>query len=182
MATTIGEQFQLQRGFDITKKDQRKGTVPVVSSGGISSYHDTPMANGPGVVIGRKGSLGTVHFIDGSYWPHDTTLWVKDFRGNLPRYVYYFLRGLDVRAFDSGTANPSLNRNRIHPIQVSWPSAALQQELSSNLDDLKSSVGILEELCKRKKFSLLTLKTSILGKAFTGQLGALGSEMQQAAE
>ena len=77
----------LQRGFDITKKQQRPGDYPVVSSGGASSYHDVAKVKGPGVVIGRKGSLGTVHYIPDDYWPHDTTLWVKDFKGNNPQFV-----------------------------------------------------------------------------------------------
>ncbi|HHA2074368.1 TPA: restriction endonuclease subunit S, partial [Enterobacter ludwigii] len=68
--TTIGEQVTLQRGFDITKKDQVEGNIPVVSSGGISSYHNEAKVSGPGVVLGRKGSLGTVFYIDGPYWPH----------------------------------------------------------------------------------------------------------------
>ena len=56
--TTVGEQITLQRGMDITKAEQRKGSVPVVSSGGIASYHDTVGASGPGVVLGRKGVVG----------------------------------------------------------------------------------------------------------------------------
>ena len=86
--TTIGEQVTLQRGFDITKKQQRFGNVPVVSSGGISSFHDEAMVKGPGVVLGRKGSLGTVFYINEDFWPHDTSLWVKDFKNNNSRFVY----------------------------------------------------------------------------------------------
>src|SRR5438128_9572680 len=87
-ATTIGEVITLQRGFDITKAEQRPGAVPVVSSGGVSSYHDSAAVTGPGVVIGRKGALGTVFYLEGDYWPHDTTLWVKDFHGTDPRFAY----------------------------------------------------------------------------------------------
>jgi type I restriction enzyme, S subunit len=70
----LGDVATLQRGFDITQSEQRTGKVPVVSSSGILSYHDTTKVKGPGVIIGRKGSLGTVFFIDDDYWPHDTTL------------------------------------------------------------------------------------------------------------
>ena len=54
--TTIGEQATLQRGIDITKAQQRPGKIPVVSSAGISSCHDTFHAKGPGVILGRKGN------------------------------------------------------------------------------------------------------------------------------
>jgi type I restriction enzyme, S subunit len=87
-STTIGDVITLQRGFDITLKDQETGNVPVISSSGITSYHNKAIRKGPGVVIGRKGTLGTVFYSENDYWPHDTTLWVKDFHGNDPKYVY----------------------------------------------------------------------------------------------
>src|SRR5690348_1049429 len=92
--STIGHQATLQRGFDITRAEQTFGVVPVVSSGGVASYHATAAAKGPGVVLGRKGVVGSVYFIKSDYWPHDTTLWVKDFHGNNPRFVYYFFKGI----------------------------------------------------------------------------------------
>jgi len=138
--TTIGSEILLQRGFDITKAEQHHGSVPVVSSGGVSSYHDTAMVKGPGVVLGRKGTLGTVFYIDQDYWPHDTTLWVKDFKGNLPRFVYYFFKSMssELLALDNATANPALNRNHVHPIRVLWPSVPAQKaivDLLGALDD-----------------------------------------------
>ncbi|WP_052485325.1 restriction endonuclease subunit S [Vibrio tasmaniensis] len=169
-STTVGEQLTLQRGIDITKKMQKPGTIPVVSSGGIKSYHDTSKADGPGVVIGRKGSLGTVYYLDENYWPHDTTLWVKDFKGNEPKFIYYLFLGLDVKHLDSGSANPALNRNLVHPIKISWPEISKQKQLISKLDLLLSQVNELEEIYKIKLSHLNELKKSILQKAFSGEL------------
>ncbi|MBK9615813.1 MAG: restriction endonuclease subunit S [Uliginosibacterium sp.] len=111
LETTVGDQLTLQRGFDITKDQQNDGEVPVVSSGGVKSFHDTAMAKAPGVVIGRKGTLGKSFYLESDFWPHDTTLWVKDFKGNERRFVYYLLSGLNLKKLDTGTANPALNRN-----------------------------------------------------------------------
>ncbi len=138
--TTIGEQLTLQRGFDITKKEQMAGDVPVVSSGGISSYHNLAKATAPGVVLGRKGSLGTVYLLKEDYWPHDTSLWVKDFKGNNPRFVYYFFEGMasELKKMDVGAANPALNRNHVHLLKTKWPSIYIQNkiaEIASSLDD-----------------------------------------------
>lgn len=143
ITTTIGGQVLLQRGFDITKAQQRSGTVPVVSSGGVSSYHDTPMAKGPGVVLGRKGTLGSVFYLSQDYWPHDTTLWVKDFKGNLPRFVYYFFRSMsaELLALDNATANPALNRNHVHPIEVLWPSRRTQESIADVLGVLDDKIA-----------------------------------------
>lgn len=172
MKTSIGQQITLKRGFDITKRQQSPGEVPVVSSGGIKSFHDTPMVEGPGVVIGRKGSLGTAFYVESDFWPHDTTLWVKKFNGNNRRFVYFFLKALDVSHLDTGTANPALNRNHVHPIEVWWPPAAQQKLLVERLELLSAESKRLESIYQQKLAALAELKQSILQKAFAGELTA----------
>lgn len=146
--TTIGHQITLQRGFDITKAEQRTGDVPVISSGGISSYHDTPMVHGPGVILGRKGTLGTVFYVEEDFWPHDTTLWVKDFFGNDPRFVYYFFRAIadDLRRLNVGTSNPTLNRNHVHPLRTLWPSLHVQSTIAAILGALDDKIALNRSL------------------------------------
>ncbi|NUW60842.1 restriction endonuclease subunit S [Cronobacter muytjensii] len=141
-STTIGEQITLQRGFDITKKEQEEGDVPVVSSGGISSYHNVAKVSGPGVILGRKGTLGTVFFIEEDYWPHDTTLWVKDFKGNNPSFVYYFFKNMSkqLKGMDVGAANPALNRNHVHPLEITWPGRDVQKHISKILSSLDNKI------------------------------------------
>ncbi len=114
----------------------------MVSSGGVSSYHDTAMVRGPGVVLGRKGSLGTVFFMPEDHWPHDTTLWVKQFNGNDQRFVYYFFKNLDVMHLDVGSANPTLNRNHVHPIEVDWPPLNEQRRIAAVLGALDDKIEI----------------------------------------
>ena len=168
--TTIGEQVTLQRGFDITKDQQSSGDVPVVSSGGIKSFHDTAKVQAPGVVIGRKGTLGKVFYLENDFWPHDTTLWVKEFNGNHPKLVYYFFRNLDVAHLDTGTANPALNRNLVHPIEVNWPAHFQQGTLANRLDALEEETQHLEAIYQRKLAALYELKKSLLYQAFNGEL------------
>ncbi|HQS32551.1 MAG: hypothetical protein B7X59_04145 [Polaromonas sp. 39-63-203] len=138
--TCIGDLLTFQRGFDITKAEQTEGTIPIVSSSGTSSYHNHWKVAGPGIVIGRKGTLGTTHFLASNFWPHDTTLWVKDFKGNDPKFLYYFLQTLHLENFDTGSSNPTLNRNHIHKIRVRFPALLeTQQKIAAVLsayDDL----------------------------------------------
>ena len=129
----LGETLTFQRGFDITKEEQRGGPYPVISSSGPKSLHAEYKVTGPGVIIGRKGSLGTVFYSDGNYWPHDTTLWIKDFHGNDPRFAYYFLQTMGFERLDVGASNPSLNRNHIHTIPVLWPPFPVQQRIAGIL-------------------------------------------------
>lgn len=152
---TLGDVLQLQRGFDITKAQQRPGRVPVVSSSGVGSSHDTAKCSGPGVVIGRKGSLGTVFFVAEDYWPHDTTLWVRDFKNNDPKYCFFLLRTLRLEELDAGASNPTLNRNHAHLIRTRIPDVFTQTriaEILSAFDRLieanQRRVEILEETAR----------------------------------
>lgn len=168
--TIIGDQITLQRGFDITKKQQRPGNVPVVSSGGVKSFHDSAMVKSPGVVIGRKGTIGKVYYLEKEFWPHDTTLWIKNFNNNNPKFVYYFFSNLDLKALDSGAANPALNRNNIHPIAINWIIPEKQNAIVNQLDHLKSQTQSLEGNYQQELNALDELKKSILQRAFNGEL------------
>ena len=151
----LGSVITLQRGFDITKAEQEPGLYPVISSSGPRSHHANYKSNGPGVVIGRKGSLGGVYWSDGPYWPHDTTLWVRDFQGSHPKFIYYFLKTLDLERFDVGSSNPTLNRNHLHLLVVRIPSRPDQERIANTLttfDALISNhrrqIEILEEMAR----------------------------------
>lgn len=138
----LGEVFTLQRGFDITKKEQSDGVYPVVSSSGINSHHNKFKVKGPGVVIGRKGTLGTVFYLEDDYWPHDTSLWIKDFKGNDPKFLYYFLKALPLKKLDSGSANPTLNRNFVHLIESFIPKVDEQAKIAKILTGLDSKIEL----------------------------------------
>ena len=68
----------LQRGFDLPTSQLKKGVHPVVYSNGVMNHHADFMAAAPGVVTGRSGTIGNVHYIAENYWPHNTALWVTD--------------------------------------------------------------------------------------------------------
>ena len=152
----LGDLLTLQRGFDITKAQQSAGPFPVVSSSGANSFHSEFKCNGPGVVIGRKGTLGTAFFLEGAYWPHDTSLWVKDFKGNDPRFCYYLLKSLGLEKYDVGSSNPTLNRNHLHllPARAPWPDVQIRiAEILSAYDDLIKNntrrIATLEDMARR---------------------------------
>ena len=168
--TLVGDQVTLQRGFDITKDQQRPGRVPVVSSSGIKSLHDTPMVRAPGVVMGRKGTLGKVFYLHADFWPHDTTLWVKDFKGNEPRFVFHFFSVLEVQWLDSGAANPALNRNQVHALPVAWPPQVEQGAIADRCDEVTLQAAQLANVYERKLAALDELKKSLLDQAFSGAL------------
>jgi type I restriction enzyme, S subunit len=133
----------LQRGFDLPESKRRLGEVPVVGSFGITGYHDTSRVRGPGVTIGRSGaSMGVVNYAPMDYWPHNTALFVTDFHGNDQRFAYYFLSSIDFQRYNSGSAQPSLNRNYIYSLPIKVPSRAEQRSIASVLGSLDDKIDL----------------------------------------
>jgi type I restriction enzyme S subunit len=142
----LSDFITLQRGFDLPTARRKKGNVPVIASTGIAGYHNKAKVKGPGVVIGRSGSIGGGQYAADNFWPLNTTLWVKDFKGNNPRFTYYLLKGIDFTRFNAGAGVPTLNRNHIASLRVSNFSPVEQARIASILstyDDL------IENNCQR---------------------------------
>jgi len=133
---------ELQRGFDLPSDKRNTGHVPVVASTGVAGYHDVAMVNAPGVVIGRSGSIGGGQYVTRPFWPLNTTLWVKDFRGNDPRFCYYLLRNIDFKRFNVGSGVPTLNRNHIASVVVNIPPLAEQKRIAGILGALDDKIEL----------------------------------------
>lgn len=144
----------LQRGFDLTSDEIRPGSVPIVYSNGPKGFHETGMAKGPGLVTGRSGTIGKLHFIEGGeYWPHNTSLWVTSFKGHVPKFVYYLYESIGFLRFASGSGVPTLNRNDAHSFLSSVPPETKEQQCIA--DCLTS----LDDLIAAQTQKLDTLKT-----------------------
>ena len=146
----------LQRGHDLTKGQIIPGIYPVVTSTSIMGYHNTYKANGPGVVTGRSGTIGEVQYITENYWPHNTSLYVKDFKGNHPKFVYYFMKNFGTGRAKNGSSVPTLNRNNLSGIDVKVPDYEIQVRIAdilSSYDDLiennQKQIKLLEEAAQR---------------------------------
>ena len=129
----LGEVIELKRGYDLPQQDRRPGAVPLVSSSGVTDHHAEAMAKGPGVVTGRYGTLGQVFYVAQDFWPLNTTLYVRDFKGNDPRFISYFLRGLDFLAYSDKAAVPGLNRNHLHQARVIVPTDVGEQRAIAHI-------------------------------------------------
>jgi type I restriction enzyme S subunit len=138
----LGEAIELKRGYDLPSRDRKAGPYPIVSSSGISGRHAEAKAKAPGVVIGRYGTLGEVHYITEDYWPLNTALYVRDFKGNEPRFVSYFLRSLDFAAYSDKAAVPGLNRNDLHTAQVRLPPFVEQHAIAHILGTLDDKIEL----------------------------------------
>jgi type I restriction enzyme, S subunit len=130
--TTIGDLVEFQRGFDLPKSDFKNGNIPVVSSNGILGYHNEYKVRAPGITIGRSGTVGLPHYIEENFFPHNTALFIKDFKGNHPRYIYYLLKTLGLGDRKTGSGVPTMNRNHLYPLKVNAHLSFETQEKVAN--------------------------------------------------
>lgn len=131
---------KLNRGFDLPDSQITLGKYPVVASTNIKAYHNEYKIDGPVVVTGRSGSLGKVQYIEGKCWPLNTALYVKDFKGNFPRYVYYYLQTMHLEQFNAGAGVPTLNQNHLHSLRIIVHNKDIQRKIASILSAYDSLI------------------------------------------
>ena len=138
----LGEFFTLKRGYDLPQQRRKEGSIPIFSSSGISGSHSEAMVKAPGVVTGRYGTIGEVFYAETDYWPLNTTLYVENFHGNHPRFVYYFLKTIEWEKFTSASAVPGINRNTVHKELISVPDIETQKVIADHLALLDEKIAL----------------------------------------
>ena len=159
----LGEVAPLQRGFDLPVSQMISGPYPVVMSNGVGGWHSKYAVKGPGVVTGRSGTIGGLQYIEGDFWPHNTSLWVTSFNSNEPKFIYWLYSSMNLERFGSGSGVPTLNRNDVHDQLIGVPcNIAEQRQIGAFFDCLDSLIT----LHQRKYDKLCVLKKSMLDKMF----------------
>lgn len=127
---SINDLMTFHRGYDLTKSNMRDGLIPVVGSTSIIGYHNEFKVRGPGIVTGRSGSLGKYQLIWDDFWPHNTSLYICDYKGHDVFFIYCLLQTVDFSLLNSGGAIPTLNRNTLSNIIVLEPNKDLQEKFA----------------------------------------------------
>lgn len=141
----LGEILELQRGYDLPSSQMKIGSVPVAGSNGVIGYHDTARGNYPCITVGRSGSVGKVHYYEQPTWAHNTALFVKNFKGNDPKYLYYFLKNLHLdEMFSKGSSVvPSLDRKVVHSLIVPFQEdKTCQKQIASVLSNIDRKIEL----------------------------------------
>lgn len=138
----LGEVLELKRGYDLPHQAREPGWVPVVSSSGPTGFHSEAKVRAPGVVTGRYGTIGQVFLITEDFWPLNTTLYVRDFKGNDPSFVSYLLRTVDFRSCSDKAAVPGVNRNHLHQLKVRLPGPSTQRTIANILATLDDKIEL----------------------------------------
>ena len=135
----LGEILELNYGKALKQEDRRGGNVPVYGSSGVVGYHDTPLVNGPGIIVGRKGNVGSVFWSDEDFYPIDTVYFVTS---KMPlRFLFYDLQTKNF--LNNDAAVPGLNRNQAYSLKTVTPPADILTWFCEFADDFERQATVL---------------------------------------
>ena len=130
----LGNVFQMEYGDSLPKRSRGKGNVPVYGSNGQVDTHSEAAVDKPGIILGRKGSIGKVEFSPSPFWPIDTTYYITQGQTNLNlHYLRHLVQGLQFDALNAASAIPGLNRNDAYNLRVLIPPLPEQRKIASVL-------------------------------------------------
>lgn len=153
----------LKRGYDLPVGARNEGAVPIYAANGRNGAHDEVKIKGPGVITGRSGTIGKVHYCEQDFWPLNTALYVMDFHGNYPRWVYYMLSAFKLERFSEGAGVPTLNRNLVHDELIPLPPLPEQKRIAAILDKA--------DAIRRKRQQAIGLADDFLRAVFLDMFG-----------
>ena len=142
--TTLGEfsPFAYGKGLPSKKRNQ-DGNVKVYGSNGVVGNHDEFLINNAGIVIGRKGTVGAVHFSEAPFWPIDTTFYIKDEPEKRDlRFTYFLLKTLGLEHMNADSAVPGLNRDAAHARKIRIPDLSEQKQIAHILGSLDDKIEL----------------------------------------
>jgi type I restriction enzyme S subunit len=166
----LGATVTLQRGHDLPSDSRIPGDVPVVSSGGVSGSHNRAACSPPGVVTGRYGTIGSTYYVDTPYWPLNTTLFVSDFRGSWPRWVFHMLAALPLSIDEEKSAVTGINRNVVGALRVPVPPVAEQHRIANLLDAASDAKDAMAKRVDAQIVLLRERRQALITAAVTGQI------------
>lgn len=164
--TNINEILTFHRGYDLTKNEMKAGRYPVVGSTTVIGYHNEFKIKGPGIVTGRSGSLGKYQFIWDNFWPHNTSLYISDYKDHNIFFVYSLLQTVDFASLNNGGAIPTLNRNVLSNIEVIEPTDELQEMFAKIAEAQYRKIRNLEKQNNQLKMA----RDVLLPKLMSGEV------------
>jgi len=136
----LSDVLELNYGKALKKEDRRNGEYPVFGSSGVVGTHDTALVKGPGIIVGRKGNVGSVFWCDDNFYVIDTAYFVTS---TLPlRFLFYVLPTLNF--INSDAAVPGLSRNQAYTLELLVPPADLLAKFCELANTFEQDVAILQ--------------------------------------
>lgn len=171
----IGEVLELVYGKSLPKAEREDGPYPVYGSNGIIGFNIECAVSGPGIIVGRKGSCGEVHFSADDFWPIDTTYYVRLIDDANLRFIAYLLSALGLNQMNSHSTIPGLNRDRVYQLPILLPPLPEQKKIAAVLLEIQRAIETQDKIIQ----ALRDLKKSTMQHLFTHGLRGEKTKMTE---
>lgn len=161
----VGNVLELVYGKALKSTDRQEGSVPVYGSGGITGYHNTPLVQHGSIIVGRKGTVGSLYWEDEPFFPIDTTYYVRPLAAPLT-FCYYAMQTLGLEKMNTDAAVPGLNRENVYRLELVLPDVSVLQKFDSGVSTLREAIRAHSKSNK----ALANLRDSLLPKLLSGEL------------
>ena len=158
----LGQVLELNYGKALKKEDRRDGPFPVFGSSGQVGTHEASLTNGPGIIVGRKGNVGSVFWCNDDFFVIDTAYFVSS---DLPlRFLYYLLPLLNF--INSDAAVPGLSRSQAYGLDIAVPSLGLLDLFCVQVDVVEAQAALLAEQIQNLRHT----RDLLLPRLLSGQI------------
>ncbi len=165
---SIGDICTLEYGSALKRNERDGGKYPVYGSNGLVGNHDSYNAKGPGILVGRKGSIGSIHLCNTDFWAIDTTYFIKFKQKDIDlKYFYYLLNKLDLSKMETSSAIPGLNRDIVYRRKTVMPPIIEQNKIAKVLSTVDDAISMAEEKIQKTE----RLKKGMMQKLLTRGIG-----------
>lgn len=145
----LGELVQIKYGKNQKKVLSEEGTIPIYGTGGLMGHATEALYDKPSVLIGRKGTIGKVRYVDHPFWTVDTLFYtIVNTELVLPKYLFYLMSQMDLNAYNEGTTIPSLRTVTLNRLEFDIPSIEEQKEVLSYLEPIDDKIQLNTEINK----------------------------------
>jgi len=167
----LGKVLPISYGKGLTKaKRDESGKFPVYGSSGQVGVHSESLTKKPSLILGRKGSVGEVHYSKLPCWPIDTVYFAEEHEGLELKFFHFLLKGLNLAKLDKSTAVPGLSRDDYNAVEVAVAPLDQQQSIVAEIEKQFSRLDEAVTNLKRIKANLKRYKAAVLKAAVEGKL------------
>lgn len=150
--------LELLYGKSLTKEDRQNGPYPVYGSGGVTGYNNQALVNGPGIVVGRKGTVGSLYWEDRDFFPIDTVFFAVPKQYFSLVYIFSQLECLGLENMNTDAAVPGLNRENAYRLDIVKPSQSILTAYTSIASEIRGKIRAnnseIEKLVKSRDYLL----------------------------
>lgn len=168
---TLADLVTIRYGKDHKKLED--GQYPVYGSGGIMRFVERPLYDKESVLIPRKGTLNNVMYVNGPFWSVDTMFYTEMKQSNIAKFIFHFVKGIDLASLNAGSAVPSMTTAILDAIQLKLPDSETLEQFEQRVSPMYEAI----QSNRTQSEYLANLRDTLLPRLMSGEIDVSSIEI-----